>query len=81
MKKELTRIHGIITPSDWAEDATVKAVSIATNDEQEYFVKNVGKGRDFLSMAQKIVNVEGLVTKNRKGQNLIEVKGYSIFGD
>jgi len=78
MKKVLTRIHGMITPSDWAEDASVKAVSIATNDEQEYFVKNVGKGKAFLRMAQKIVDVEGLVTRNRKGQNLIEIKSYRI---
>jgi len=78
MKKVLTRIHGIITPAEWAEDASVKAVSIATNDEQEYFVKNVGKGKAFLRMAQKIVDVEGLVTRNRKGQNLIEIKSYRI---
>lgn len=79
MQKKNLNIQGIITPSDWADDESIKAVSIATNDEQEYFVKDIGKGKDFLQLTEKVVQVEGLVTKNRKGQNLIEVKNYSVM--
>ena len=79
MQKKILKIQGIVTPSEWAEDASIKAVSVATNDEQEYFVKGVGKGRDFLQLTEKVVRVEGLVTKNRRGENLIEVRDYSVI--
>jgi len=79
MCRKLVNISGIVTPCDWAEDETIKEVTLSTNNEEEYLVSNSEKGKDLLKMIRMIVNVNGVVTEDGKGRKTITVKHYKVL--
>jgi len=71
-------IHGIVTPCAWSNDEKVTAISIAADDENEYFVQMTGKGKDLLGMVRKSIYVTGAFTCNAQGRKILTVKDYQV---
>ena len=72
-------IQGIVTPCDWDSRSLVKAVTIATHQEQEYRVDRQGKGEELLEHVRQFVLVSGNVADGQHGVKVITVKKYRVI--
>jgi len=60
-------IRGIITPCEWNEDESVKSVSIASEDEQEYLVEYSDKNIELLRYLRKMICATGKYREDKNG--------------
>lgn len=70
-------IKGIVVPVEWDEKGDILAVSILTDNEDEYTVDHHGKGSEFLDLINAEVDVDGYVDIV-KGEKRIKIKSYFI---
>jgi hypothetical protein len=70
-------IKGIVIPVAWDEEGDVLAVSILTDNEDEYFVDHQDKGIEFLDLINAEVKVDGDVNIVN-GEKRIKIKRYFI---
>ena len=54
-------IRGVIAPAEWDDDERVTGVAINTEDEDEYFIEPVGKGKILVSLLDEYVELTGIV--------------------
>ena len=69
------RIRGLITPAGWDETGNIIALSIATFDEDEYFVLRDKMSEPMMSLLREEVEVDGTVTRLNT-RNQIKVKTF-----
>jgi hypothetical protein len=70
-------IKGIVVPVEWDEEGNILAVSILTDNEDEYAVDHDGKGSEFLDLINAEVAVNGYVDIVN-GEKRIKIKRYFI---
>ncbi|MBN2515522.1 MAG: hypothetical protein JXC33_05750 [Deltaproteobacteria bacterium] len=70
-------IRGIVVPVEWDEEGDILAVSILTDDEDEYAVDHHGKGSEFLNLINAEVEVDGYVDIV-SGEKRIKIISYLI---
>jgi len=66
-----------VVPVEWDEEGDILAVSILTDNEDEYVVDHEGKGREFLDFINAEVEVDGYVDIVN-GEKRIKIKNYFI---
>lgn len=76
---EPTRVRGIIIPVDWDEEGNALAAAISGLDEQEYLIKQDGKGKELLQLMRQEIEAMGVVKKGSKGRKIIKIKNYDLW--
>lgn len=66
-----------MVPVEWDEDGDILAVSILTDNEDEYAVDHDDKGSEFLDLINAEVEVDGYVDIVN-GEKRIKIKSYFI---
>ena len=72
------KIQGLVSPADWDEEGNVIAVSIATFDEDEYFVLRNSMGQKILPLLHKVVEIDGAVKQINKRKH-IEIAEFHLI--
>jgi len=69
-------IEGIVIPSSWDENGTIKGVSLHTSDENEYQVQHTGLGTELLDHIHHKVEATGKISERRDGRKQIVLSSY-----
>lgn len=69
---------GIITPIEWDKDDQVTAVALSATDDEQYWIEN---GDKFIDLAQKCIEANGKVNRDRKSTRSITIKRFSVIDD
>jgi len=72
----MLKLTGIVIPSLWDEDDQVIEVSLAANDDRDYFIEN---GEKFLNIIGYQIHAEGIVKLKRRTQRTIRIKKYELI--
>lgn len=76
-RSSLTRIRGLVMPTDWDEDGKITGISISAFDEQEYPVCLDTKGKKLISLVRREVEVDGLFIE--KGEQRFKVLSHNLL--
>ena len=80
-RKRVPKIKGIIIPSRWDENGSIKEVSLHTDDEKEYHVECSGIGRELLTHIHQKVEASGKIRERIDGYLYISVHSYMTLGE
>jgi len=80
-KKRMPKIKGLIIPSRWDENGTIKEVSLHTSDEKEYWVEYGGVGKELLTHIHHRVEASGKIRERMDGRLYISVHSYMILAE
>jgi hypothetical protein len=69
-------IEGIVIPSSWDENGTIKGVSLHTSDEKEYRVQRTGLGTELLDHIHHKVVATGKISERLDGSRQIILSSY-----
>ena len=69
-------IEGLIIPSSWDENGTIKGVSLYTSDEKEYRVQLNRLGKELLDHVHHRVETTGKIREHLDGSRQIILSSY-----
>jgi hypothetical protein len=69
-------IEGIVIPSSWDENGTIRGVSLHTADEKEYRVQHTGLGTELLAHIHHKVEATGKISERLDGRRQIILSSY-----
>jgi len=69
---------GIITPIEWDDEDQITAVALSATDDEQYWIEN---GDKFIDLAQKCIEANGKVNRDRKSTRSITIKRFSVIED
>ena len=75
-KRSKPMIEGIIIPSSWDEDGTIKGVFLCTSDEKEYRVQLNRLGQELLDHVHHKVETTGKIRERLDGSRQIILSSY-----
>lgn len=67
---------GIVTPIEWDDENQVTAVALSATDDEQYWIEN---GDKFIDLAQKCIEANGKVNRDRKSTRSISIKRFSVI--
>ena len=73
----MLKIRGVVVPRTWDESGRVVDITILTHDEDEYHVRNEGRGKELKAHIRENVEVLGTVTP-QEGTKVIQVKKFKL---
>jgi len=73
------KITGTLFPAKYDEHHQIVQIIIDTEDQDEYFIENSGKGKELLSLIHREVELEGSVRENEEGKFLFRVEEYTVL--
>lgn len=71
-------IRGTLFPAKWDERGEVKGLVIDTDDQDEYFIAQNGKGKELIKFIHENVSLTGVVSEGERGFYNFHVKSYKI---
>jgi len=77
-ENEIT-ICGIIIPREWGENECVKAVSIESEDEQEYLVEPSDENKELLRFLRKMIYATGTCREDKNGKKYFKMEKYWLI--
>ena len=69
-------IRGVIVPAGWDDNGRVNAVSVQTNQEEEYLVVPNADGLELFDLIHSTVELNGIIKHRLDGRRTIAVKRY-----
>ncbi|KIX11751.1 hypothetical protein [Dethiosulfatarculus sandiegensis] len=78
-EQALAIIRGLLIPMSWSKNGNITALGIAASDEQDYLLEFPGDSRDYLPHLRKKVEVKGVIDKQTKGKNILQVKQIKVI--
>ena len=72
-------IRGVVTPREWGADESIKSVSIQAEDEIEYLVEDLDKGKELLRSLRSMICATGTCTEDKNGRKYFRVKKYWLI--
>lgn len=72
-------VRGFVVADDWNYNDEVVAVSISTEDEEEYLVENTGLGKRLLNHVDDLVEVTGMIRTDVGGFKNIKVTDFTVL--
>ena len=75
-KRNKPMIEGIVIPSSWDENGTIKGVSLFTSDEMEYRVQPNKIGMELLDHVRHKVETTGKIREHLDGGRQIILSSY-----
>jgi hypothetical protein len=78
MRKKPVAIRGVIIPADWDEAGNVTEVAISAQNEVEYRIDLVARGKELMAFLNREVEVSGKVAESRQGKTIVIID-YSLL--
>jgi hypothetical protein len=78
MRKKPLAIRGVIIPVDWDEAGNVTEVAISAQNEIEYRIDLVARGKELMAFLNREVEVSGKVAESGQGKT-IAIIDYSLL--
>jgi hypothetical protein len=72
-------IKGIVLALDWDDNDNVSAVSIISEDGEEYLVVKNANGKKFLKLVDKDVIVTGSISEDSDGNKVIAINSFEVL--
>jgi hypothetical protein len=73
-------LQGLVVPAEWDDDNQVTLVSILTDDEGEYLVLADKAGRELIPCIHSRVQASGHLFRDEHGEQILQVKQFSVLG-
>ena len=69
---------GIVTPCEWDDDGQAQQVKVCLPGETDFLISKEDKGLKLLKLLRETVYVEGILTLNSIGQEIVKVKRFKV---
>lgn len=79
MRQKRTAVRGVIVPTSWDEKGNVTGIAISAQDEIEYLVEMIERGKDLMGFVNREVEVNGEVA-DIADKKSIAIEDYRLLG-